>query len=106
MTRLFAFAMVLLATSPALAAEISYTRQATPAEVAAIRKAVPDLIKQAESMPPWTAWAADGPDGKVAVRIEGQAVCGSMVGCPAFVIVKGKVTWRGMQGETADWPQP
>lgn len=98
-------AALILAATPAMAAEISYTRTATPAEVSAIRKAAPDLMKQAEAMPPVTFWAADGLGGKVVVRIEGQAICGSMVGCPAFVIAGGKVTWRGMLPETADWPQ-
>ncbi len=105
MTRLSALALLILAASPAIAAEISYTRTAAPAEVQTVRKAAPDMMKQAEAMPPVTFWAADGPGGKVVVRIEGQAVCGSMVGCPAFVIAKGKVTWRGMLPESASWPQ-
>lgn len=104
MTRLSALALLVLAVSPAMAAEVNYTRTATPAEVSAVRKAAPDLMKQAEAMPPVTFWAADGPGGKVVVRIEGQAVCGSMIGCPAFVIQGGRVAWRGMLPETADWP--
>lgn len=105
MLRLRIFSLLILVATPAMAAEISYTRTATPAEVSAIRKAAPDIMKEAESMPPVTAWAADGLGGKVVIRIEGQAVCGSMVGCPAFVIQGGRVTWRGMLPEVAEWPQ-
>ncbi|MBF0326443.1 MAG: hypothetical protein HQL42_15425 [Alphaproteobacteria bacterium] len=47
---------------------------------------------QAEAAPPWNAWAADDGDGRVMVWIEAGAVCGSMVGCPAYVLVDGKVT--------------
>lgn len=86
-----------------MAAEIVYNRQATTAEIAAVRTVAPEIVAQAEAAPPWQAWAADRGDGRVMVRVEAGAVCGSMVGCPAYVLVDGKVVWRGMLMERADW---
>lgn len=95
---------IALSTVAAAAAEIVYNREATAAEIAAVRQAAPEIMQQAEAMPPVSAWAADGDDGKVVVRIEAGAVCGSMIGCPAYVLADSKVRWRGMLPERADWP--
>lgn len=94
----------MLPMGSASAAEIVYTRTATVTEIAAIREVAAEMVAQAEATPPVSAWAADGVDGKVMVRIEAGAVCGSMVGCPAYVLADGKVTWRGMLMERVDWP--
>lgn len=95
---------LLVGATAAPAAEIVYTRTATAAEIAAIRTVASEIIAQAEAAPPVSAWAADGVDGNVAVRIEGQAVCGATGWCPAYVLADGKVTWRGMLGERPEWP--
>lgn len=105
---------LILAATPATAGEITYTRTATAAEMAAIWKVASDTMKQAEAMPPVTVRV--GTDGKVtAFRIESQAICGSgfngegaMSSCPTLVY-RGDLDhppiWRGMAGETLVWPQ-
>ncbi|KAF0225725.1 MAG: hypothetical protein FD176_172 [Rhodospirillaceae bacterium] len=101
---MFAISIAAVATS-AQAAEIVYNREATATEVEALRRAAPEVMRELEALPPWQAWAADGADGRVAVRIESQAVCGATGWCHAYVLAKGKVVWRGMLAERADWPQ-
>jgi|GEM_PF-4879606 len=96
-------ATLLVGATMAQATEIVYNRQATVAEIAAIRQAAPEMMQQAEATPPVSAWEADGVDGKVMVRIEAGAVCGATGMCPAYVLADGKVTWRGMLSERADW---
>lgn len=94
---------LLVGAATVQAAEIVYNRQATVSEIAAVRVVAPEIIAQAEAAPPWQAWAADGAYGRVTVRIEAGAVCGATGMCPAYFLVDGKVVWRGMLPERANW---
>lgn len=83
---------LLVGAATVQAAEIVYNRTATAAEIAAVQAIAPEMVAQAEAAPPWNAWAADGGDGRVMVRVEAGAICGSVVGCPAYVLIDGRVT--------------
>lgn len=95
----------LMAATTAQAEEMVFARTATPAEVEVVRRMAPEIAQQAQAIPPVTYWAADGSAGRVAVRIEAQGVCGT-IGCPTYILAGGRVLWRGVTGETEEWPKP
>ena len=106
--------LVLVATS-AQTAEIEFVRRATEAELAAVSRDAPDLFADAtQARQPVDAWVGTG-KGLTAIRLVSQALCGSMLdgrpvgamgGCPALVYrnLGEPPVWRGMVGETLEWP--